>query len=208
MSAPPIRILIVDDHFMVRVGLVGSLSQESDMQVVGEARNGREALDLYGRLLPDVTLMDGMLPDLHGVEVTRTLVAGHPGARVIVISINETAEDVQRALDAGASGYLPKSSDQCEMITAIRAVAAGGHFLPEHLVSRLAEHKLHVRLSEREIEVLRWVAQGRTNKEIADTLGVGEVTIKTHISRLLAKLGAPDRTRAVTLAMEQGLLRL
>lgn len=208
MKSPPIRLLVVDDHFMVSLGLISALSREPDMEVVGEARSGHEALELFAKLRPDVTLMDGMLPDLHGVEVTRRIVARHPEARIIVVSINETAEDIHRALEAGAWGYLPKSSEKQAMVRAIRAVAAGERYLPADLASRLAERNLYVPLSERQIEVLRLVAQGRTNKEIADVLGIHELTIKSHLSQILAKLGAPDRTRAVTLALERGLLRL
>ena len=207
MKSSLIRILVVDDHFMVRLGLVSALAREPDFEIVGEAANARQALDLFEKLEPDVVLMDGMLPDMHGVEVTRRIVAAHPKARVILISINETAEDIHRAMEAGASGYLPKSSEQSGMHQAIRAVAAGVRFLPPELESKLAERDLYAPLSEREIQVLQLVSQGMANKEIADALGVGEGTIKTHLKHLFAKLGAPDRTRAVTLAIERGLLR-
>jgi DNA-binding NarL/FixJ family response regulator len=208
MKSPRIRILIVDDHFMIRLGLVSALARERDIEVVGEARNGREALELFETLAPEVTLMDGVLPDIHGVEVTRRIVARHPQARMVLVSINETAEDIHRALEAGAWGYLPKSSEKSEMVSAIRAVAAGVRFLPAELERKLAERNRYVPLSERELEVLCLVAQGRANKEIATALGVGEVTIKTHLSHILAKLDAPDRTRAVTLALERGFLSL
>lgn len=207
MKSSRIRILVVDDHFMVRLGLVSALSREPDFEIVGEAGNARQALDLFGKLQPDIVLMDGMLPDMHGIEVTRRIVADRPKARVILISINETAEDIYRAMEAGASGYLPKSSEQSGMLRAIRAVAAGERFLPPELECKLAERDLYVPLSEREIQVLQLVSQGNANKEIADALGVGEGTIKTHLKHLFAKLGAPDRTRAVTLAIERGLLR-
>ncbi len=208
MSPPRIRILIVDDHFMVSLGLVSALARERDMEVVGEARSGHEALELFESLRPDLTLMDGVLPDIHGVQVTRQIMRNHPQARIILISINDTAEDVHRAMEAGASGYLPKSSQKSELVRAIRAVAAGGRFLPGELALRLAERERFTALSRREIDVLNLVALGLTNKEIAGVLGLGEVTVKSHLSHALAKLGAPDRTRAVTLAMERGLLRL
>ena len=208
MKTQPLRILVVDDHFMVALGLISALNRERDMKVVGDARDGRTALELFETLRPDVTLMDGMLPDIHGVEVTRRIVAAHPEARVILVSINETAEDIQQAMDAGASGYLPKSSEKAEMVRAIRAVASGESFLPVRLMKKLSAHHVSSPLSGREIDVLRLVAQGRANKEIAAELGLSEPTVKTYIVRLLAKLGAPDRTRAVTMALELGYLRL
>jgi two-component system NarL family response regulator len=152
--------------------------------------------------------MDGILPDMHGVEVTRRILDQHPAARIILVSINETAEDVHRALEAGACGYVPKSSEKDAIVRAIRAVAAGERFIPPHLARRLAERKLQATLSTREVEVLRLIAQGKANKEIADQLGLSVPTVKTHITHILEKLGAPDRTRAVTMAMERGLLRM
>ena len=208
MNTPPIRILIVDDHFMVRVGLTNSLTQEADFEVVGAARNGAEALAMFAQLRPDVTLMDGVLTDIHGVEVTRQIIAAHPAARIILVSMNDTTEDVHRAMEAGACGYLPKSSQEDELVKAIRSVAAGETFMPDYLASKLAERKLYKTLSDRELDVLRLIAQGKANKEIAEALGVGDGTVKTHIKHLLAKLGAPDRTRAVTRALEQGVFRI
>ncbi len=208
MRSTSISVLVVDDHFMIRLGLVSALSQESDLEIVGGARNGQEALEMFETFRPDVTLMDGILPDIHGVEVTRRIVSSHPDARIILISINETAEDVHRAMEAGAWGYLPKSSEHRLLLEAIRSVASGGRYLPPEIQSRLAERSLYVSLSDRELEVLRLVAKGKANKEIAEELGVGEGTIKTHLKHLLSKLEAPDRTRAVTLAIERGLLRL
>jgi two-component system NarL family response regulator len=208
MKTPRLRILVVDDHFMIRMGLVSAISRERDMKVVGEARNGREAIELFEKLRPDVTFMDGRLPDLHGVEVARRIVKDFPEARIIIVSIDDTAEDIHRALEAGAWGFLPKASEKHEMVAGIRAVAAGERFLPAECAQKLAQRNLFVSLSEREVEVLRLVAQGKSNKVIAAELGMGDATVKTHLSHILVKLGAPDRTRAVTLAMERGLLRL
>lgn len=208
MKPTQTRVLVVDDHFMIRFGLVSALSKEADLNIVGGARDGREALEMFETFRPDVTLMDGILPDIHGVEVTRSIVAMHPEARIILISINETAEDVHRAMEAGAWGYLPKSSEHRLLLEAIRSVASGTRFLPPEIQARLSERSLYVSLSERELEVLRFVAKGKGNKEIAEALGVGEGTIKTHLKHVLSKLDAPDRTRAVTLAIERGLLRL
>jgi two-component system NarL family response regulator len=207
MTTPTIRILVVDDHFMIRLGLIGALAAEKDLELAGEARNGAEAIAAFSKLQPDVTLLDGILPDVHGVEVTRRILRNHPEARIILVSINETAEDIHRAMEAGAWGYVPKSCEKDLIVQAIRAVAAGARFLPPELARRLAERNAQVSLSAREIEVLRLIAQGKANKQIATELAVTEATIKTHIAHILFKLDAPDRTRAVTVAMERGLLR-
>jgi len=207
MKNTTIRILIVDDHFMVRLGLIGAFAAERDLEVAGEARNGAEALTLFAKQRPDVVLMDGILPDMHGVEVTRRILERQPEARIIVVSINETAEDVHRAMEAGALGYIPKSCEKEMIVRAIRAVAAGEHFVAPHLARKLAERNLLTSLSAREIEVLRMIAQGKANKQIAAALNLSEATVKTHIAHIMAKLDAPDRTRAVTIAMERGLLR-
>ena len=208
MNPSPIRILIVDDHFMVRVGSIGALSQEADMKVVGEARDGTTAVEMFADLMPDVTLMDGMLPDFHGIEATRRIIAKHPGARILLVSINDTGEDVYRAMEAGAAGYIPKSSEQTDLLHAIRDVAAGRRYLPEDLARKLAIRRLTTPLSEREIEVLGLVAKGMGNKEIAAFLGVADGTIKSHLKHIISKLDARDRTSAVTLAQELGMLRL
>jgi two-component system NarL family response regulator len=207
MTTPSIRILIVDDHAMIRLGLIGALSSEPGMQVVGQARNGREAIELHARLTPDITLMDGILPDMHGVDATREILKTHPTSQIILISINETAEDVRRALEAGVRGYVPKSCEQDTITQAIRSVAAGGNFLPPQIISRLAERNSIVGLTNREVEVLRLVAKGKANKEIAATLALSGDTVKTHLTHLMRKLGAADRAHAVTLAIEQGFLR-
>lgn len=203
-----IRILVVDDHFMVRLGLIGSIAAEPGIKVVGEACNGNEALAMFSELLPDVTLMDGILPDIHGVEVTRRILELYPDARIIIVSINDTAEDVHRALQAGAWGYIPKSCEKDAIVRAIRSVADGVRFLPLELSRKLAERNLQPLLSSREAEVLRLIAKGLANKQIATELAVSEATVKTHVRHVLEKLGVPDRTRAVTLAIERGLLRI
>lgn len=208
MNATTIRILVVDDHAMIRLGLIGALSSEPGMEVVGQARNGREAIALHQQLTPDITLMDGMLPDLPGVETTRAILTGNPQARVIFISLNETAEDVRRAMEAGARGYVPKSCEQDVIVAAIRRVAAGEEFLPPVIERRLMERNAMVGLSNRELEVLRLIAKGHANKEIASDLALSADTVKTHITNLMRKLGAADRAHAVTLAIEQGFLRI
>jgi two-component system NarL family response regulator len=209
MNTPTsIRILVVDDHAMIRLGLIGALSSEPGMEVIGQARNGREAIELHAKLAPDITLMDGILPDMHGVEVTRQILTTDPAAKIILISINETAEDIRRALEAGVRGYVPKSCEQDTIAEAIRSIAAGNDFLPPQLIHRLAERNAVVGLSNREVEVLRLVAKGKANKEIAVELALSGDTVKTHITHLMRKLGAADRAHAVTLAIEQGFLRM
>jgi DNA-binding NarL/FixJ family response regulator len=207
MSKQTIRILIVDDHFMVRLGLIGSLAAETDIEVVGEARNGAEAIQKYSELRPDVTLMDGIMPDMHGVEVTRLILDEHPVARIIVVSINDTAEDVHRAMQAGACGYLPKSSEKEALVRAIRTVASGKRFLPPELSAKLAQRNISTPLSSRETEVLDLIAKGLTNSQIAAKLAIREGTVKTHVVHLLGKLEASGRTHAVSRAVELGLLR-
>lgn len=208
MTRTPVRVLLVDDHFMIRMGLSSALGREPDIEVVGEACTGEEALAMFEQLKPDVTLMDGMLPDIHGVEVTARILANHPAARILVVSINNTAEDVHRAIEAGACGYLLKSSGKRQMIETIRAAAAGQTHLSPELKRKLEERNLYAALSSREIEVLRCIAHGKANKEIAGDLKLSELTVKAHISHILTKLGASDRTHAVTLALERGSLRL
>ena len=208
MTPDSIRILIVDDHVMIRLGLTGALSSEAGLEVVGMASTGREAIELHEQLAPDITLMDGILPDMHGVEAVREILTKSPQAKVILISINETAEDIRRAIEAGVRGYVPKSCDQDTIAEAIRAVASGREFLPPQLARRLAERNAVVGLSNREVEVLRLVAKGKANKEIAAELALSGDTVKTHITHLMRKLGAADRAHAVTLAIEQGFLRM
>ncbi|MCU0751402.1 MAG: response regulator transcription factor [Akkermansiaceae bacterium] len=208
MTTPAIRILVVDDHAMIRLGLIGALSSEPGMEVVGQARNGREAVELHAKLAPDITLMDGILPDMHGVEVTRVILTNNPTAKIIFISINETAEDIHRALEAGVRGYVPKSCEQDTISEAIRSVAAGEDFLPPQLALRLAERNAYVGLSNREVEVLRLVAKGTANKQIAAALHLSGDTVKTHLAHIMRKLGAADRAHAVTLAIEKGFLRM
>lgn len=207
MTSTPTRILVVDDHFMVRHGLSAVLSQQPDFEVVGQASNGSEALEMFNSLQPDVVLMDGVLPDMHGVEVTRRIIAGNADARVIMLSVNDTEEDIHQAMKAGALGYMTKSSDEMETIQGIRDVAAGMRYLPAHLASKLTERNIHLSLSERETEVIRLVAEGKTNKEIAACLGLGNSSVKTYLVRIFTKLGATDRTQAVTIAGQRGILR-
>ncbi|HEX8311498.1 MAG TPA: response regulator transcription factor [Chthoniobacteraceae bacterium] len=203
-----IRLLLVDDHFMIRVGLRGSLDQESDMVVVAEAENAGEAWEKYRAERPDVVLMDGRLPDQHGVEATRRLREEFPDARVILVSVDEGEEDIHRAVEAGVQGYLPKSVAREELLLAIRRIHQGGRYFPPAVAARIAARKKREPLSDREVGVLRLVMKGFANKQIAEELKITEATVKAHVSNILDKMDAPDRTRAVTVAIERGIMRL
>jgi DNA-binding NarL/FixJ family response regulator len=203
----PIRLLIVDDHVMIRLGLAALMADEPDIEIVGEACTAAEAIALYDLLLPDVTIMDGILPDLHGVEATRAILEKHPHARIILVSINESAEDIHRAIEAGAVGYVPKSRNQDAIVNAVRDVAYGQSFLEPELTRRLAARAATNSLSHREVEVLRLVAEGLSNKQVGAELGLSENTVKTHLTRIMGKLNVHDRTSLAMKAVSLGLLR-
>lgn len=204
---PPIRILIVDDHVMIRLGLAALMANEPDIEIVGEACDGVQAMEAFDQLQPDVTVLDGMLPDSHGVEVAREILGKHPHAKLILFSINESAEDIHRAIEAGAVGYVSKSQNQDVMVRAIRVVASGQRFLEPELARRLSARAATNSLSAREMEVLRLVAEGRVNKQIGAELGLSENTVKTHLTRIMGKLDVHDRTSLAMRAVALGLLR-
>ena len=207
-AARKIRLLIVDDHFMVRIGLVSTLSLESDMEVIAEAGNGREAVDAFRRHEPDVVLMDYQLPELNGAEATQALTAEFPEARVVMLSVYKGEEDVHRAVQAGACAYLPKSSEPAELLDAIRTVHQGGRYFPAAITRQLADRAAREELSHREIEVLRMIVGGKTSKEIAAGLAISENTVKFHTKNVFEKLGVLDRVQAVTVAIERGIVHL
>jgi len=202
---PKIRILAVDDHFIVRTGLASSINFEPDMQVVAEAATGREACDLYDLWKPDITLMDLRLPELSGAEATAIICRKHPEARTIILSTYNSDEDIYRAFQAGARGYLLKTVSREELLSTIREVHSGKLCVPASVAQRLAERTSQEELTPRESEVLRFIAKGFSNKEIGAQLGVAEVTIKLHVSNLFTKLRVTDRTQAVTTALQRGL---
>jgi two-component system NarL family response regulator len=202
-----IRLLIVDDHVMIRLGLAALMADEPDIKIIGQACNGTEAIALFDQLLPDVTVMDGMLPDIHGVDATRQIREKHPHARIILVSINESAEDIHRAIEAGACGYVPKSQNQDVIVRAIRTVASGKRFLEPELARRLSARAATNSLSQRELDVLRLIAHGLVNKQVGAELGLSENTVKTHISRIMGKLEVHDRTSLAMKAVTLGLLR-
>jgi DNA-binding NarL/FixJ family response regulator len=203
-----IRILVVDDHFVVRMGLVATINLEDDMTVVAEAADGQQAIEQYRKHHPDIVVMDLRMPDLDGVSATMLLRREQPPARVILFSSFSGDENVRRALEAGAHAYVVKSAPQEELIDAIRAVHAGGFYLPPGLAADLARHLTHPGLNNDELEVLRLIVGGRSNKEIADALHVSEITVKRRVGHILQKLGAADRTQAATLAIQRGIIPL
>ncbi len=202
------RILVVDDHHVVRSGLVASLGMEEDLAVVGEAESGAQALALYGKCAPDVVLMDLRMRGGNGIETTTTLRAQAPEARVLIYTTFDGEEDVYRAVQAGARGYLLKSAPREELLAALRAVAAGERYLPPELARRLAERVAGPDISEREIEVLQLISAGKSNKEIGSALHIAEDTVKRHVSNILTKLGVSDRAQAATEAFRRGFLHL
>ena len=209
-----IRLLIADDHPVVRAGLAGLLSDEPGLEVVAEASDGDEAVRLAAATHPDVVLMDLRMPRVNGVVATTRIAAGEagdPAPRVLILTTYESDDQILAAIEAGAAGYLLKAAPQAEIVAGIRSVAAGQSALSPQVAVRLVERMRQPTtpetvLTARETEVLRLVASGHSNKQIAVALGIGESTVKTHLLKVFDKLGVADRTRAVTLAMERGLL--
>lgn len=211
----PVRVLIADDHPVVRAGIAGLFEDEPGFELAAEASDGEQALRLLAATRPDVVLMDLRMPGLGGVETTRQILAAHPGTRVLVITSYESDGDILAAVEVGASGYLLKSATGPEILEATRRVAAGEAALAPRIAARLLQRTRMasdagqppaVRLSPRESDVLRAIALGASNRQIAVNLHIGEQTVKTHISRIFEKLDVNDRTRAVTRAMELGIL--
>lgn len=203
-----VRVLVVDDHPVVRAGMVGLLSGEPDLEVVGEAADGAVAVTLAGQVNPDVVLMDLRMPVLDGVAATEQILAAHPRVRVVVLTTYETDTDILRAVEAGATGYLLKDTPQEDLVEAIRAAARGETVLAPSVARRLVAQVRNSgdRLTARELEVLAGVARGGSNAQIGAELFIAEATVKTHLLRIFAKLGVDDRTRAVTTALERGIL--
>lgn len=207
-SEARIRVMTVDDHPLLREGIASVIEGEGDMVVVGEATNGREAIEAFRRLHPDVTLMDMQMPEMHGVDAIRTIRDEFPTAKVIVLTTFDGDMQALQAMRAGAQAYLLKSSLRKELVETIRAVMAGRKRIPPEIATQIAEHVHMDALSPREIEILKRVATGNSNKEIANALDISEETVKTHMKRVLEKLDAKDRTHAVTIALKRGIFAL
>ena len=203
-----IRVLAVDDHPLLREGIAALISTEEDIELIGEASNGREALDLFRKSHPDVTLMDLQMPEMNGIDAIGAIRGEFPDARIIVLTTQPGDVQVSRALKAGARAYLLKGMLRKELLDTIRAVHAGQKRLSSEAAAEIAEHVADDALTPREIDVLRLVAGGNANKEIGALLSLAEVTVKSHVKNILAKLGANDRTHAVTIALKRGIIDL
>jgi two-component system NarL family response regulator len=198
--------MIVEDHQVVRQGFIALLRTIADLDVVAEAGTGEQAVELYNAHTPDVTLMDLRLPGIGGVETIVKIRQAHPEARIIVLTTFDGDEDIYRALQAGARGYLLKGMDLNELVDAIRIVHRGKSRIPAAVAERLAERLAAPALTERETDVLRQIVAGKSNKEIAAALFISEATVKTHINNMLSKLGVTDRTQAATTALQRGIV--
>jgi DNA-binding NarL/FixJ family response regulator len=203
-----IRILVVDDHPIVREGLIGIIERQSDMSVVAEASDGMEAVEMFRRHMPDVTLMDLRLPKMSGVDAITAIRKECQTARIIVLTTYDGDEDIYRALQAGAQGYLLKDTFREELLEAIRAVNDGKRRIPGPVATRLADRIGGSELTGREIEVLALIVKGRSNREIASSLAITEGTVKGHVNNILSKLGVADRTQAATTAIQRGIVHL
>ena len=204
--AAPIRVMVVDDHPLLREGIAAVLEQQPDMQLVAEATDGREAIEFFRALRPDVTLMDLQMPNLHGIDTIAEIRKEFPSARIVVLTTYHGDVQALRAFKAGASGYLLKNLMRKELIETIQHVHAGGKRIPPEIATEIAEHALADALSPREVEVLRLVAKGNANKRAAAVLGISEDTVKAHMKSIMAKLGANDRTHAVTISLKRGII--
>jgi len=203
-----IEVLSVDDHALLREGIAALVNAESDMKLVAEATNGQEAIEKFRLHRPDVTLMDLQMPSLNGIESIIGIRSEFPNARIIVLTTYAGDVQVLRALKAGARGYLLKGHVRRELLDTIRAVHAGQKRIPPEVAAELAEHTTEEELTSREIAVLRLIAAGNANKAIAGQLSIAEDTVKTHVTNILAKLGANDRTHAVTMGLKRGIIEL
>jgi len=203
-----IRILVVDDHFVVRIGLAGSINIEPDMVVEAEVSSGLLAIEYFRKHHPDIVLMDLKLPGMSGVEATSAICKEFPDAVIIMLSTHDGEEDIYRSIQAGARTYLLKTAARDDLIQTIRGVHSGERCISPAIGARLAERMTRTELTARETEVLKLIAKGKSNKEIGGVLGIAEVTVKLHVGHILTKLKASDRTQATTTALQRGILHL
>lgn len=206
-SAKKIRLMLVEDHILMRMGLVSATRIEPDMVVVAEVEDGAKVVENYRKHKPDVVLLDLRLPGMDGMQVIKALRQESSDARIVVLSSYGGGDDVTQAIQCGASGYVLKNMPLQQVIEAVRVVHLGGQYIPREIASRMSQ-RMHSDMSPREIEVLRLIAQGRSNKEIAAKLGIVEGTVKAHVTNIFGKLGAVDRTQAITIAMKRQILQL
>ncbi|HEY9659139.1 MAG TPA: response regulator transcription factor [Allocoleopsis sp.] len=203
-----IRVLVVDDHPVVRQGLIGMLEKAPDIVIVGQGRNGHEAIAVFQQQQPDVTLMDLRMPEMGGVEAITAICNEFCNAQIIVLTTYDSDEEIYRGLRAGAKGYLLKDSEPEELLTAIRTVSRGQQYIPSNVAAKLVQRMTAPELSDRELDVLRLVGQGMSNQEISTALNISESTVKTHINRILSKLNVKDRTQAAIIALKRGIAGL
>jgi DNA-binding NarL/FixJ family response regulator len=203
-----ISILVADDHFIVRMGLIGLVHTEPNLFIVAEAADGQQAVDLFARHKPDLVLMDLRMPIRDGIEATLEIRSHDPHARILMLTTFDGDTDIHKALQAGAQGYVLKSATGRELIPAIQAVAAGQRWIPKEIAKRLASRKLFEELTPREVQVLQLLAKGSANKQIADMLSITEHTVKDHLKSIFGKLQVEDRTEAVTAAIQRGIIHL
>lgn len=203
-----IRVLSIDDHPLVREGLAALINDQPDMSIVGQGSTGHEAIKLFRDVQPDVALMDVRLPDMSGIDAMITIRSEFPEARVIMVTSSEGDVEMQRALEGGARGYMLKSMPPKELLEAIRKVHAGKKAIPAEIATHLANHMSDEALTSREIEILQQVAEGNRNRDIAERFFISEGTVKVHIKHIMEKLGANDRTQAITIAVRRGIIHL
>ena len=207
-SFPDIRVLVVDDHPIVRSGLITMLNSEPGIEPIGEAKTGIEAIAQFNKLHPHVTLMDVRMPELTGVEAIASILKDFPDARIIILTTYEGDENIHRGLQTGAKGYLFKDSDRSEILKAIRIVHAGQNYIPQPVGAKLVERMSNPQLSDRELDVLKLLATGKSTKDISSKLYITEGTVKFHITNILGKLDVSDRTQAVVAAYQRGIVDL
>jgi len=203
-----IRILVADDHFVVRMGLIALVNTEDDLEVIGQASDGKQAVEMFEKLKPDLVLMDLRMPVKDGIAATTEIFSKHPSARVLMLTTYDGDTDIHRAIQSGAQGYVLKNATGVELIPALRAVAAGQKWVPKEISTRLNSRRMFEELTARELEVLQQISKGLANKEIGDVLKITEHTVKDHLKHILGKLHVADRTEAVTVALQRGIIQL